>query len=283
VTAPQPAAGSPDHFPFGQPSTARPPRRPDGRARLLVLGTYPSALHVRWRVPQWAVADLGLRAAVGALAVDVEPTVFWDGGSAAEQDELVGAWKDAVGFVDGDDRDCDGHVAPAGNGTSGRAVVDDVLHPLGVAADDTWFTDALVHFHVKHGGGAQQGDRIAQVYAPFAEARGRSPARLPPRPSPSELVRRASTQERPRLLAELAEADAPVIVTLGEEARQVLASIADEGEGPPTRPLSPDTHGRPGRIDAAGVQRTWIALTHPGNRSPRWAEARARFRGSGAE
>jgi hypothetical protein len=283
VTAAQAVGGAPDRFPFGQPSTARPPRRPEGTAQLLVLGTYPSALHVRWRVPQWAVVGLGLRSTVGALAVDVEPTVFWDGGSAGEQDELVRAWKDAVGFVDGDDRGCDGHVTPAGNGTSGRAVVDDVLRPLGVAADDTWFTDALVRFHVKHGGGAQQGDRIAQVYAPFAEARGRTPARLPTRPSPSELVRQASTQERPRLLAELTEADAPVIVTLGEEARRVLAAIADEVDGPPTTPLQPDTHGRPGRLHIAGAQRTWISLTHPGNRSARWAEARARFRGSGAE
>jgi hypothetical protein len=55
-------------FPFGRPSTRRPPREPSGPADLLVLGVYPSALHVRWTTPD------GLHT-VGALAVDDEPTV----------------------------------------------------------------------------------------------------------------------------------------------------------------------------------------------------------------
>ncbi len=52
----------------------------------MVLGVYPSALHVRW-----SCGDAG----VGALAVDVEPTVFWDGGDANAR---IDDWKKAVGF-----------------------------------------------------------------------------------------------------------------------------------------------------------------------------------------
>jgi len=47
---------------------------------------YPSALHVRW-----SRGDLNVQ----ALAVDVEPTVFWDG---ADAELRVAAWKGAVGF-----------------------------------------------------------------------------------------------------------------------------------------------------------------------------------------
>ena len=73
-------------FPFGRPATRRPPRRPDVPADLLVLGVYPSALHVRWRRPD------GLT--IGALAIDDEPEVFWNGADAALHIER---WRSEVG------------------------------------------------------------------------------------------------------------------------------------------------------------------------------------------
>jgi hypothetical protein len=272
-------------FPFGRPSTPRPPRQPtqptSTPCRLFVLGAYPSALHVAWRVPARAVAQLGLRPRVAALAVDVEPEVFWDGGDAAHQQALVDEWKHMVGFVEGDGDGCDGFAEPAGNGSSGRAVLSDVLEPLGVDPAAVWFTDAITTFHVKYAAGGQrpqQGDRLREVYDPFAQWRGRAPATLPPRPSPAQLVDRAVAEDGERLLAELAHADAPTVVTLGEEARRVLQRLADHAEGPPAQPLRPDTHGLPGRVRVGGVERGWLALTHPGNRSLRWAAARRRFR-----
>ena len=109
-------------FPFGQSATRRPPRRPAGPAELFVLGVYPSALHVRWRRPD-AVT-------IGALAVDDEPTVFWDGADARQR---IDHWGTAVNW-------CDdwGTISPAGgNGSSGRIVVNEVLAPLCVPAQQT--------------------------------------------------------------------------------------------------------------------------------------------------
>jgi hypothetical protein len=96
-------------LPFGRSATRRPPRVPDVGCRLVVLGVYPSALHVRWVVPAGAEV-------VDALAVDDEPTVFWDGADAGERIE---AWKADVGWSD-----AWGSVGLAGgNGSSGRHVV----------------------------------------------------------------------------------------------------------------------------------------------------------------
>lgn len=75
-------------YPFGAPVTARPPSTQEPK-RVLILGAYPSALHVRWRPPG------GLGRMVQALPVADEPTPFWDG---ADADERVRRWQDDVGF-----------------------------------------------------------------------------------------------------------------------------------------------------------------------------------------
>lgn len=85
-------------FPFGRPSTPRPPRRPTSRPELVVIGVYPSALHVGWDPPAWARDELGV-GRVGSLAVDDEPTVFWDG---ADAEARVERWRVEVGFHKGD-------------------------------------------------------------------------------------------------------------------------------------------------------------------------------------
>ena len=67
---------------------------------------------------------------------------------------------------------CDdwGTISPAGgNGSSGRVVVNEVLAPLGVPAEQTYFTDCLPYYFVKSGTGSQ-GQRISAVYPPFAFA-----------------------------------------------------------------------------------------------------------------
>ncbi|ALE78004.1 hypothetical protein WY02_05670 [Pseudonocardia sp. AL041005-10] len=102
-----------------------------------------------------------------------------------------------------------------GNGSSGRHVVMHVLDPLGVAAAATLFADCLSTYFVK-GGAGSQGERIRTAYQPFAERVGLAPARLPSRPSHSELVRRAVAEERSTLLAQLGGSGAARVVTLGQ-------------------------------------------------------------------
>ena len=265
-------------FPFGKPSTPRPPRIPSGIAELFVLGVYPSALHVRWSPPAWAQARLGV-GTIGALAVDDEPTVFWDGADARERIEQ---WRADVHFREGDAEGECGHLRAAGNGTSGRSVVERVLEPLGIDADATWFSDVVDRFFVKSGNARrrEQADAIAADYAPFAVAARLPEARLPSRPSTDELVEVALTEHAARLRAELAQAQAPVVVTLGEEARRVLLGFADAVTGPPTMPLegrrfrasAAATYGEAGSVSLGNVQAHWYAVVHPGQHSPTWTE-----------
>lgn len=259
-------------FPFGERALPREPRRPVGATCAYVLGVYPSALHIRWRLPS-ARPD-GLRDEVTALAVADEPTVFWDG---SEADRLVEEWKDRVGFRTGDADGDDGHASANGNGTSGRGVATGVLAPLGISPASTWFNDAVDTFYVKHGGRtAQQGDVMRDVYDRFAASRPhRSPFSLPRRPSPTALVDTAVRHHRERLRLDLIEAASQLLVTLGEEARRVLAAIADLASGPATVPLSRGdsverSYGRRGEVFVDGRRMDWLALKHPGNSDPYW-------------
>ena len=245
-------------FPFGCPSTRRPPRMPEGQpAELAVLGVYPSALHVRWALPDKS-------ATVGALAVDDEPTVFWDGADAAER---IAAWKAAVNWSD----EWGSVGAAGGNGSSGRHVVEHVLKPLGVAPSAVYFTDCLPTYFVKDGAGSQA-ERIRMVYQPFAVQAGLHAADLPPRPRTQELVRRSIVEEGDVLVGQLAESRAPRIVTLGQEAADVFSRITDAE----SVALRPDAgYGKPRSVIVAGAQWEWIPLTHPGNRTPAWARRHA--------
>lgn len=123
----------------------------------------------------------------------------------------------------------------------------------------------------------EQADAIATDYLPFAQALGWREPSLPPRPPAPELVELALSTHRPRLRAELEEANAPVIVTLGEEARRVLQEIADDSDGPPTLPLErariwteTDSYGARGRVLVGTSEADWYALVHPGQRKEPW-------------
>ena len=84
-------------FPFGRPPPRRRPRRPrEGEStEAFVVGVYPSALHIGWRLPAWFHPPAApLRRLVTALTVNVEPHPFWDG---ADHELLVSRWKAKVG------------------------------------------------------------------------------------------------------------------------------------------------------------------------------------------
>jgi len=148
-----------------------------------------------------------------------------------------------------------------------------VLRPLGVDAAAVFFTDCLPTYFVKDGPGSQ-GQRIRTVYEPFAAVTGCPPADLPVRPTPSVLVQLAVENEGRVLRDQLAGSGASRIVTLGQEADDVLARITgadrvrlDRGPG----------YGMPVRIELGGSRREWLPLTHPGNRHQAWAVRHAEW------
>jgi hypothetical protein len=215
------------------------------------MGVYPSALHVRWTSPE------GI--SVGALAVDDEPEVFWDGADAADR---ITHWKEAVGWR----REWGRVGGTAGNGSSGRRVRADVLEPLSVAAAATFFTDCLPCYFVKRGPGSQ-GDRIDEVYRPFAGRVGIAAPDIPTHPREAELVKRSIRDEGADLVNQLSSSGAGRIVTLGQESADVLATLG----GVERRALRPDAeYGSPRTIQIEGESFDWLPLTHPGNQSPVW-------------
>jgi hypothetical protein len=129
----------------------------------VVIGVYPSAWHVAWRAPESHVGE-GRRGAVAALAVDVEPTVFWDG-DADDFGERLARWKRDVGFIDGKHGTVS-PVSPSTNGSSGAKVVRHYLRPLGIAAARVTFTDVYPVFLIKTTKGArrEQGDAVREEY-----------------------------------------------------------------------------------------------------------------------
>ena len=218
---------------------------------------YLSALHVRLTAPE---GYDGAR----ALAVAPEPWPFWDG---EDQDERVARWSEDVGW-----REDWGQVIPAGrlNGSSGVLVGQRVLEPLDLTFDDVWLTDAVPFFFV-HRGVGRQGDAMSKRYDPFAAAVGLPPHALPDRPTPRRLVELAVTEERARLEKELQTADAPLVITLGNEALAVADALLDADL---PNQLSPD-HSYGTRLPArlGGQRLEVLPLVHPGQRGAPWTAA----------
>ncbi len=100
------------------------------------------------------------------------------------------------------------------------------MAPLGLDFNRVWTTDALPFFHV-HRGPRTQGDAMSTMYHPFAAKRGLPLHDLPTHPSVDQLIRRSIKEEGPRLQAELRESQAPLLITLGNEALAVAAALLD--------------------------------------------------------
>lgn len=247
-------------FPFGLASGRCEPRTASP-AKAVVLGVYPSALHVRWTAPE---GYDGVR----ALAVAPEPWPFWDGG---DQDERLVQWMNDVEW-----QQEWGHLAPAGrlNGSSGVLVRDRVLAPLGLALDDVWLTDAVPFFFVHRGAGTQ-GAAMSERYDRFAAEAGLPLHVLPDRPSAQRLVDLAVTEEAGRLREELRQAAAPFLITLGNEALAVAAALL-EGDVPAR--LSPgDGYGRRVQTRLGRDSMELLPLVHPGQRGASWTATHDRW------
>jgi len=242
-------------------------------ARALVVGVYPSAFHVAWSPP----GDLDQRDVsrrrrpmIGSLAVDVEPVVFWDGVTPSPDVELE-RWRADVHFDQGH-----GRVSVGNNGPSGAGLVKHFLAPLGIETANVAFTDVVPWFFVK-GGRASQGEAISARFAPVAAHMGVHGGSLPSRPAPRKLVEiAASDRRRDSLRAEVLEADAPLVITLGQEALDSVIAVADEVRGVQSV-LSPDGYGTIGDVLIAHHRMDLLPLAHPGflrqTSSERWRSA----------
>jgi hypothetical protein len=253
MRSPQASVGT---FPFGRPLESSKPGA-KGPRRLFLLGAYPSALHIRWTPPP------GHGRRVQALAVDNEPEPFWDG---ADQEERVAEWRQAVGWG--------AHLGQAAgpgglNGSTGRAIDDDVLTPLGVARTDAWLTDCLDTYHLSVG----MAEAIREVYDPLAQSLGLPGEDLPGHPGTEEIVRRA---QRDRLDAELEEAAPRIVVTLGQAALEVFRELVGRAEGP-ERLSSTEEYGQPVAVTTAAGPAVWYPLVHPGQRNLEWRDAHKRW------
>ena len=217
----------------------------------------------------------GPRGSVAALAVDVEPTVFWNGDPAAFT-KMLAKWKAITGFIEGDEPGAHGwisDVSPPANGSSGSKVEARYLSPLGIEADAAAFTDVYPVFVIKSAnrgpdGRREQGDAIRDEYDAIADELGMSRSSLPSRPTTKRLVADAVELFRARILDDLESADAPRVITLGDEALQVLRQIPELEPSAPAATLTDlyglDVYGRPGQLTINGRRVEWLALAHPG-------------------
>lgn len=224
-----------------------------------MLGVYPSALHVRWSGPGQRVA---------ALAVAEEPWPFWTGDDEVER---VVEWRRSVGWLAEW-----GSAEPAGrlNGSSGRAVRDGILAPLGLDQERVWLTDALPFFHVHRGPGTQ-GEAMSGRYDSFARGHGLPLHQLPDRPPTDQLIRRAVRDEGPRIIDEVLTSCAPLLITLGNEALAVAAQLLTGDL--PDRLAANENYGRRHRTALHGRSLELLPLVHPGQRSARWTETHERW------
>jgi hypothetical protein len=230
------------------------------------IGVYPSAWHIAWRAPPHLASD-ARRGTIAALAVDVEPTVFWDG-NADDFAARLARWKASVGFLEGTHGTVS-PVPPAANGSSGAKLEKRYLAPLGIPVARVTFMDVYPVFLVKTASGArrEQGDAIRDDYDSIALQMGVPVSSLPARIAKAKLPTLAASTFGPRLVADLTAAAAPLVITLGEEVWDTLLAIPSLRARPP-RPHFPDLYGEAygatGSLAVGGREVTWLPLVHPG-------------------
>lgn len=258
----------PGLFPFGQPNLERPSQLTD-HPKAMVVGLYPSAFHVSWRAPLSATGS-GRTGVVKAMAVDVEPAVFWEGNDSGGQD-LLETWLKEVNFEPGDEPGQHGHIEaklPAANGSSGRKVLQQYLEPLGLTREDASFTDVFPLFMVKTGTKAkrEQRDAIEIEYNKIADQMGVPQSNLLRRIHERALPAQAAKEYGDRLRKAFTDGSPELIITLGEEAwRTVELVFGYDAHSPVSMfdALYGEAYGRPGTLRSGNHVAKWLPLVHP--------------------
>ena len=217
----------------------------------MLLGAYPSALHVRWTPPK------PFRP-VQALAVGDEPTPFWEGEG---EDEQIEVWLGSVEF-----RAEWGDISPAPrfNGPSGRKIREMVLDPLGIDRGDAWITDCLDLYHASVGNMDRVRDTYQKLAEKLADGEYRLPeARLLPHPDENGIVRLAEVGHLPRLRREIRRCSPRRVITLGNAALRVMKILSGDSGSLPHQLRADSSYGQVHRATVAELPIEVLPLAHP--------------------
>lgn len=188
-------------FPFGQP-VRRVFQQDPSEKPVFVLGVYASAIHAIWK-------DNNGNKRINALAVASEPYIFWQG----EHPESIISQINIPEEL--------GNLSPAApgfNGSSGRALDDFILNPLGIDRRKTWLCDLVPYSCVN----PAQMAAIRREYYPQA-AKYKLPF-----PSVPYLPHPLINEERRRdIIEEIQKAKAEYLILLGDQPIKWFLSIYD--------------------------------------------------------
>ncbi len=232
-------------FPFGQPVKPVTGGAP-GNRDCLVLGSSPSALCMRWRVPGGKL--------VQGFAIDNEPSPFWDG---HDQDAQIRVWKDRVCW-----QPTWGETGPTRqNGLRGQWVGQQVLSPLGISRDRVCAATLVETYYANEA----TRHRIDEHYRPLIERLGLSATTLPNQLANSDLAREAVTTERDRLLGLLRAPSIRTVITLGTATWKAVAELFGPAAAQMPASLLGDgpAYGQAQSIAVDGREVRWIAFVSP--------------------
>lgn len=246
---------------FGSEITKRPPSAADTRGTF-VLGAYPSALHVRWDLPLGVVRDTGRRRLtwVNSLAVQDEPSPFWNGSDAHER---VARWASSASPLWG--KFTNDHSM---NGSSGRLLDERYLSILGIKRGEAWITDCLDTYY-----GSKGQHAVVAFYRSLSDRAGPFPTvNLPSHPDTKTIERRA-IEDVTQLRSELEMCEPEEVVTLGAAAFKVFLRLLEPlGSAPPGLTPVRGQYGRPVVVRQRGRTIRWWPLAHTA--SPKATERR---------
>ncbi|GAF84682.1 unnamed protein product [marine sediment metagenome] len=240
-------------FPFGQ-RVQEVIQRDRTPKRVFVLGVYASAVHAQW-------IDVNNKTKVKALAVASEPYIFWRGDRA---DEIIGQIDIPKSL---------GKLIPANNqynGSSGIALDELILEPLGLNRSAAWLCDLIPHSCVN----PSQRKAIINNYEPFIEEYN-----LPVPSVPEVPGQLTDNKRRAAILNEIIESGANTLILLGDKPIQWFLKYYDHRWNRLTDfTHNEDSYGRFHSTQIRGKAIQLLPLAHPrqiaqlGRSSVKWYE-----------